>query len=346
VARWAAAAALLGGLGLTAGSGAQADSTGTNGQTIFTNIALSGDLYPPGVTHTPLDWVPPKCWLEPNAGLGVDPAYTPDEFAIYMARLNALFHHTQETDLQFKTNQIYYHGVGADPVVGLTKPPYNEGLTGGRWYEIACSLDAVFADYESFKQSLGTTNDYEEWFWFNDGAPPKNVPVVDPELLAEYAAANTNVQPGWPTMSPALDATQTVNLATLISNAAGSNGFRKYQATATLATTGYPPSTVTATPATVTFTSDGPMSPSVVTCAFNADGSLAAGCNLTFLKSTTTGWKLTERTMWNVTWGGDPVTGEPGWTRQIGPFSRTSQPIIVQEIQTVVSHEQSFDLLR
>jgi hypothetical protein len=335
--RWAAAACLLGALGLVAGSGAQADTTGTNGETIFTNIALTGDVNPPGSVHEPIDWTPPKCWLEPNSGFGVADAYTPDGFGLYMAQLNALFHHTDEQDLQYQTNQIYYHNIGADPIVGLTSPPYNKGLSGGKWYEIACSLDATFGDYEAFKGTLGTTNDYEEWFWFNDGAPHRGIPIADPELLAEYAAANTRVNPGWPTFSPALNRTQTVNLQTEISNARGANGFRRYTATATLQTTGQR-STVFATPNRVTFTSSGPISPSSVTCYFNANGSLKAGCGFTFLKSTKVGYTITESTVWNVTWGGDPVTGEPGWTRHIGPFTVTSGPVLVQEIQSVVGN--------
>src|SRR5882724_7270229 len=80
--RWIAAAALLGGLGLAAGSGALADTAGTNGQLIFTNIALSNHL-PPGETNPPIGWIPPKCWLEPNSGMGVGDAYTPNAFELY-----------------------------------------------------------------------------------------------------------------------------------------------------------------------------------------------------------------------------------------------------------------------
>jgi hypothetical protein len=335
--RWLAAAVLLGGLGLVAGSGAQADTTGSNGETIFTQIVLTGAARTGGTPNVPVGWVPPKCWLEPNSGFGVDPAYTPDGFARYMAQLNALFHHTDETDLQYQTNQIYYHGVGADPIVGLSRPPYNEGLSGGKWYEIACAWDATFGDYEAFKASLGTTNDYEEWFWFRDAAPPRNVPIADPNLLAEYAAANTKVDPGWPNFNPALNTMQTVNLATQVTNPAGANGFRRYTATATLQTTGLS-STVYATPDTLTLTSSGPISPSTVTCKFNKNGSLQKGCNFTFLKSTATGYVLTETTTWNVTWGGDPVTGEPGWTHRIGPFTANFPNVRVQEIQTVVGN--------
>jgi hypothetical protein len=333
--RWVAAAALLTGLGLAAGSSAQADTTGTAGYSIFTQIALTGDVYQGGSPNAPAGWVPPKCWLELNSGFGVSPAYTPDGFAQYMSQLYALYHHTGEDAYTVATEQIYYSGVGADPIVGLSKPPYNQGVAGGKWYQIACSLDATYGDYLAFKASLGITNDYEEWVWLTDGPPPAGIPVADPNLLAEYAAANTKVAPGWPTFSPALTATQTVNLATLVTNAAGANGFRQYSATATLAATGQS-STVYATPDSVTFTSDGPISPSSVTCTFNADGSLKDGCQFTFLKSTTTGYTMTESTTWNVTWGGDPVTGEPGWTRQIGPFTQTFGPVMVQEIQTIV----------
>lgn len=335
--RWVAAAALIGGISLVAGSGAQADTTGNRGLLIYTQIALSGDVYQGGSPTPPIGWTPPKCWLELNSGFGVDPAYTPDGFGLYMAQVYALYHHTGEQDYQYNTEQIYEKGIGADPIVGLKNPPYNRGLTNGKWYEIACSLDSTFGDYEAFKASLGTSNDYEEWFWLTDGAPPPGVPVVDPNLLAEYAAANAKVSPLWPTFSPALGTPQTVNLATQITNQPGANGFRKYTATATLPTTGQS-STVYATPDSVTFTSDGPMTPSSVTCKFDASGQLAAGCQLTFLKSTTTGYTITESTIWNVTWNGDPVTGEPGWTRQIGPFTQQYNPVMVQEIQTVVGH--------
>ena len=101
---------------------------------------------------------------------------------------------------------------------------------------------------------------------------------------------------------------QTVNLATLISNRAGANGYRRYTANASISTG--QSSTVYATPSSVTFTSSGPTSPPSVTCRFNADGSLRSGCALTFLKSTKSGYTVTESSMWNVTWGGDPVTGE------------------------------------
>jgi len=331
--RWVAAAALLGGLGLTAGSGAQADTAGTNGELIFTNIALSGSRSAPGQTNPPIGWVPPKCWLEPNSGLGVDPAYTPAGFAQYMAQINALYKHTGETDLQTETDKIYAQGLGADPVVGITHPAYNHDLTDGMWYMISCSSDAVYADYEAFKKSLGVTNDYEEWFWLTNGTSPPGVAVADPELLAEYAAANTLVNPGWPTMSPDKNMTQTVNLPTLVTNAAGNNGFGQYSATATLTTTNQS-STVTAVPTSVTFTSDG-MSPSSVSCRFNADGSLQAGCELNWYKSSSAGYTLQESTTWNVSWDGH--AGAAGWPKQIGPFTQTyPNPVIVQEIQTVV----------
>jgi hypothetical protein len=185
--------------------------------------------------------------------------------------------------------------------------------------------------------SLGVSNQYEEWFWLADGKPPAGVPVMDPNLLAEYAAANTRVTPGWPVFSPKLN-NQTVNLATIVTNAAGADGFTTYRATATLAATGQS-SVVHATPDSVTFTASpgGVMSPPSVTCRFNADGSLKSGCQFTFLKATSAGYTLTESTMWNVTWDGDPVTGEPGWTKQIGPITQ-SAPVLVQEIQTIVGH--------
>jgi hypothetical protein len=330
--RWVAAAALLGGLGLAAGSGAQADTAGTNGQVIFTNIVLTGSHTPPGETNPPIGWTPPKCWLEPNSGFGVTDAYTPDGFALYMAQINALYHHTGETDLQYETNRIYHEGLDADAVVGITNPPYNLGLSGGMWYMISCSSDAVYADYEAFKSALGVTNDYEEWFWLNNGTSPPGVKVANPELLAEYAAANTTVTPGWPTMSPSRGTTQTVNLPTLVTNTAGTNGFRKYSATATLTTTNQS-STVTAVPVSITFYSTG-MSPSTVVCSFNANGSLKSGCDLNWYKSSAAGYKLTASTIWSVSWNGH--AGAAGWPKQIGPFTQTYAPVVVQEIQTIV----------
>ena len=339
--RWVAAAALLAGLGLTgaAGPSAHADAGGP-GFYIATHIALSGDVWQGGDSpYAPVGWAPPKCWLELNIGFGVDPAYTPDGFAQYMAKLYAYLDNNLSPDVKIGYQNIYEKGQGADPIVGLTHPPYNEGVGGGAWYAIAClpPPEAGVGDYDAFQTSLGANNQYEQYFWLNNGAPPAGVPVMDPELLAEYAAANTKVTPGWPDFSPALNAMQTVNLQTLISNGAGANGFRQYTATATLPTTGQS-STVDATPASVTFTSSGPMSPSSVTCYFNGDGSLKDGCDLTFLKSTAAGYTMYESSIWNVTWGGDPVTGEPGWTRQIGPVLEQDAPVLVQEIQSVVGH--------
>lgn len=330
--RWAASAALLAGLGLTgaAGPGARADVGGSGGFWIATHIELSGDVYQGGGSpYAPSDWTPPKCWLELNS------AYTPDAFAVYMAQIYAFYDNVQEPAIKQAFYALYHDGKGVDPSVGLTNPPYNEGLTGGKWYAIACTPDAGYGDYVAVQAAMGVANQYEEWFWLADGAPPAGVPVMDPNLLAEYAAANTQVTPGWPNFSPRLDAMQTVNLATLISNGAGANGFRTYTATATLPSTGQS-STVYATPASVTFTSDGPTSPSSVTCGFNGDGSLRTPCRLTFLKSTSGGYTITESSMWNVTWNGDPVTGEPGWTRQIGPVVQMYNPVRVQEIQTIV----------
>ncbi|MGH6655726.1 MAG: hypothetical protein ACRDVE_11030 [Actinocrinis sp.] len=305
---------------------------------IFTQIAITGDTYGGGDVRAPLGWTPPKCWLEPNAGLGMAAAYTPDDFGVYMAKLNALFHNSAETDLQYETNRIYYRGQGADPIVGLVNAPYNKTVTGGKWYMISCSLDSVYSDYTTFKASLGTTNEYEEWFWFNDAAPPKGIPFADPELLAELAAANTKVAPRWPDFSPPLRALQTVNLRTQITNPAGANGFRKYSVTARLQSVGLE-STVNAYPKSVTFTSpQNEISPSSVTCYFNKDGSLKGDCGFTFLKSTSKGYTITESTTWDVIWDGDPVTGEAGWDRIIGPFNQNTDNVIVQEIQTIVGH--------
>lgn len=336
--RWAACAALLAGLGLAAasGTGAQADAGGGGGFWIATHIELTGSVYSGGGSpYAPSGWTPPKCWLELNSGYGVSPAYTPDGFAAYMAQVYAFYDNALEPGIKNAFEQLYYYGHGVDGSVGLTNPPYNEGLGGGKWYAIACTPDAGYGDYVAVQSAMGVANQYEEWFWLADGAPPRGVPVMDPNLLAEYAAANTKVTPGWPNFSPRLNAMQTVNLATLITNGAGANGFRKYTATATLPATGQS-STVYATPASVTFTSSGPMSPSSVTCTFNGNGTFKSPCRLTFLKSTSTGYTIRESSMWNVTWGGDPVTGEPGWTRQIGPVVKTYNPVMVQEIQTVV----------
>jgi hypothetical protein len=330
--RWLAVAALLGGLGLAAGSNAEADTAGSNGETIFTHIALSGDVYRGGSPSIPANYPLPICWLEPNVGFDGNEAYTPDAFGAYMGQLIALYHHTGDGDLQLEVEQIYEDGIGADPVVGWRSKPYNQGQTNGMWYEISCSFNATFADYEAFKASLGATKDVEEWFWFANGNPPAGAPVADPNLLALYAAANTKVSPRWPSMSPAVNAVQTVNLPTLVTNGKGANGFHTYVATASLP--GVTPSTVYATPKSVTFSSSG-MSPSSVTCGFNSDGSLRSGCQLNWYKSSAAGYQLTESTTWNVTWNG--FGNERGWTRQIGPFTQAyPNPIVVQEIQTVV----------
>ncbi|HEV2345734.1 MAG TPA: hypothetical protein VGS97_16665 [Actinocrinis sp.] len=335
--RWAASAALLAGIGLTgaAGPGARADIGGGGGFWIATHIELTGSVYSGGGSpYYPSGWSPPKCWLELNTGYGVGAAYTPDGFAAYMAQVYAFYDNALQPDIKNAFEQLYYYGHGVDAGVGLTNPPYNEGLGGGKWYAIACTPDAGYGDYVAVQSAMGVANQYEEWFWLADGASA-GAPVMDPNLLAEYAAANTLVAPGWPNFSPRLNAMQTVNLATLITNGAGANGFHSYAATATLPATGQS-STVYATPRSVTFSSSGPTSPSSVTCYFNGDGSLRSGCRFTFLKSTSASYTVYESSMWNVTWGGDPITGEPGWTRQIGPVRSQYNPVRVQEIQTVV----------
>jgi hypothetical protein len=254
-----------------------------------------------------------------------------------MAQIYAQLHQAQEDTLQQAMYNLYHNGQGADPIVDLIKLPYNQGLSNGAWYGVACSLyDSGYGDYLALLAAIGAVNPDENWFWFPNGAPPAGVPIMNPELLAEYAAAHTYVTPGWPYFSPALGATQTVNLATLITNAAGKNGYHQYHVTASVP--GLPPSTVFATPTSVTFTSSGPTSPSSETCTFQANGTLNGPCQLTFLKSTTAGYTITESSMWNVTWGGNAAYGEPGWTRQIGPVTQTSNPFPVQEIQTVVGH--------
>jgi hypothetical protein len=333
--RWVAVGALLCGFAVASGPGAQADA-GSVGNDIYTHIALSGSVYPPGATHPPISWTPPKCWLEPNNGdvYGVGSAYTPDNFALYMSQLDIQLKQAGEQALDTVVQNIYFRGIGADPIVHITNPPYNETLgNSGMWYEILCGRDSVFADYQAFKARLGAGQDGEEWFWIGNGAPSP-VPVADPDVLAQYAAANTRVTPGWPTMSP--NAMQTVNLATLVSNAAGANGYRRYQATATLANP-FMSSTVFATPTSIVITSpDGMIAPSRVTCTFNRAGKITSACQFKFLKSTTTGWRLRASTMWQVRWNG--AGGEPGWTHTLGPIVVNSPPIIVQEIQTVVGH--------
>ncbi|HEU5429920.1 MAG TPA: hypothetical protein VFU74_23775 [Actinocrinis sp.] len=338
--RWVAAAALLAGIALTTGTAtnAQADGGGPGGFWIATHVELSGSVWQGGGSpYAPVGWTPPKCWLELNSGYGVDPAYTPDGFAAYMAQVYAFYLHAQEDSIRNAFYAIYHEGQGVDAAVGLTNPPYNQGVGGGKWYAIACTPDAGYGDYAAVQASLGVANQYEEWFWLRDGAPPAGVPVIDPELLAEYAAANTKVTPGWPNFSPALNAVQTVNLPTLITNAAGTNGFKEYIAVATLP--GILSSKVRADPESVTFTSSGPMSPSSVTCTFDAAGNMQP-CQLTFLKSTPpdTSYTITESSMWKVTWDGDPGAGEPGWTRQIGPVVLPAVPVTVQEIQSIVGH--------
>lgn len=339
--RWVASVALLAGVGLTTGTAtnAQADAGGSGGFWIATHVALSGSVWQGGGSpYAPVGWTPPKCWLELNSGEGVDPAYTPDGFAHYMAILYAFYDNAQEPGIKTAFQNIYEKGTGVDAAVGLTKLPYNENVGGGKWYAIACTPDAGYGDYAAVQASLGVNNQYEEWFWLKDGAPPAGVPVMNRELLAEYAAANTKVTPGWPDFSPPLGRVQTVNLATLITNKAGSNGFGQYDATASLPGTDLA-STVHANPESVTFTSSGPMSPSSVTCNFDRAGNMQP-CQLTFLKSTPpdTSYTITESSMWSVTWDGDRATGEPGWTRQIGPVVLRSGPVTVQEIQSIVGH--------
>lgn len=287
-----------------------------------------------------------SCWLEPNT-VWQNPnqdASSPTGFAQYFNDMAAGHTH----DLGFQTwigvvNNIYEFGTVGDPGVKTTNPPYNNGVSGGRWYNIACDPATVkTTDITDIQYAMGVSgaySQYEFWFWIKDGQTlPKGVQTVTPNMLALFASNHVAVTPLFPAISPDVAKLQTVNLAVKSVNAADANGYGPYTATASLA--GFT-SSVTAFPVSVTYTTNPSslMSPTSVTCDFNPDGSIKSPCpTFTFTAPVTAGSadQLIATTTWNVSWTGSTANGAVIWTHPLpgGAIAR-QRPVTVQEIQTI-----------
>jgi hypothetical protein len=292
-----------------------------------------------------------SCWLEPLAAWGdadVD-ASSPAGFEQYFEGYATVVEHDPQAQAYEEASyQLYDTGKNAfgsaDPGIGLTSPPFNEGVSGGRWYGIACipSLNNQ-EDYTSIQESMGVSAaqlQYESWFWITNGQTmPNGVQVMTPSLFAQYVANHVVLNPLFPALSPAAADLQTVNLPVESVNQASENGYHEYKAQATLGTIN---STVYAYPVSVTYTSTPQdlISPESVTCSFNEDGSIASPCStfeFTTPGTADQGYSLTATTTWKVYWNGDPGYGEAPWTIPLpgpNPASRADD-LTVQEIQTI-----------
>lgn len=287
-----------------------------------------------------------SCWLEPNTAW-LNPnqdASSPDGLAQYMSDMNQTWHGNPDfQDWYGHVQEIYNSDIGADPGIGLTKPQYNEGLTDGRWYTIACDADTYkYSDYTDIQVAMGVSAanlDYESWFWIkNQQQIPTSVQTVTPNLLAEFAANHVEIDPTFPAISPGVADLQTVNLAVQTVNTKGENGYHEYTTTATLAGI---TSTVKSYPVSVTYTASPSdlISPESVTCYFNKNGSIKKPCpTFTFTAPVAKGSQdsITATTTWDVVWTGSTDYGEAGWTRQLpGINPAFTQTVTVQEIQTI-----------
>jgi len=325
---------------VAASGGVSPADASINGDTVSTNISVSEDGgVRHGVTRDP-SYLGPSCWLAPFGGDGQTPVptYTPDEFAAYgdsiIAGGSGAGAGPVTSENAYEMQSIYQTGNPAtNGVVRLINPPYNEGLNGS-WDWIVCSINYTYQNIADLTAELGVNNDYESWFWLNDGNPPNGAPTISPDVLAEYAEANMTVSDQWPDTSPSFTAAkQTVNLPTEVTNAAGANGYHEYTATASLTVDPDDFSEVTATPKDIVISSSALTQ--TVTCDFDADGALKAGCVLNFDKATAPNAKVTVSATvnWTVTWNEDP--GDNGWPKNL-PVN-LAVPVTVQEIQTVVN---------
>ena len=286
------------------------------------------------------------CWLQPNTAWG-DPntdASSPTGLQQYFNDMAAVWHHDPDFQTWFGGVQaIYNDGKGGDPGIGLTAPPDNIGVSGGRWYTIACDMDTyTLSAYTAIQASMGVSAanlDYEAWFWVTDPkALPPGVQIITPDLLAQYAANHVLIKATFPALDPAVGNLQTVNLPVKTVTDQTPNGYKQYQTTATLGTVF---SQVNAYPVSITYTANPPglITPSSVTCTFNPDGTIQAPCaTFTFTQPVKAGSadQIIATSTWNVTWTGNADYGEAGWTRPLpGDFPAFDSPITVQEIQTI-----------
>jgi hypothetical protein len=316
-------------------------------------------------TSTPLDPSDPagggggsggyvsSCWLQPQTAWGNadEDASSPAGFEQFFNDFAVAVEHDPEAEAMYQpAYDLYNTGKNAygsaDAGIGLTAPPFNEGVTGGRWYGIACvQSDNNFEDYTSIQEAMGVSSaqlNYEGWFWITNGQTmPPGVQVMTPNLLAQYAANHVALDPLFPALSPGVGDLQTVNLPVESVNQAGTNGYYEYQTWATL---GPITSTVYAYPVSVTYTSTPQdlITPESVTCSFdqNGDGGIASPCQtfeFTMPGSASLGYSLTATTTWKVYWAGNADYGEDAWTIPLpGPNpAYTANDVTVQEIQAI-----------
>lgn len=287
-----------------------------------------------------------SCWLQPLTALN-DPdqqASTPEDLDQYFKDLDQDW----LGDPDFRTwygqvQTIYRDDIGSDSGVGLVKGhQYNEGVSGGSWYAIACDMDTYkYSDYVAVQKAMGVSDgnlDFEGWFWVtNPAGLPKSI-IVTPGMLAQYAANHVAVTPGFPELSPDAATVQTVKLPVESVNTAGARGYHTYSTSASLAGIR---STVTSYPVTVTYTAIPAdlISPESVTCQFNENGSIKKGCG-TFVFTrpvpVSAGYRLIATTTWKVTWVGSAEYGQAGWTIPLpGAEPVFTQVVHVQAIQAV-----------
>ena len=294
-----------------------------------------------------------SCWLQPQTAWG-DPntdASSPAGLEQFFNSFALSVEHNPDGEAQYQPAYAIYNtgrnGFGkADPGIGLSAPPFNEGVSGGRWYGIACiPSDNNLEDYTSIQEAMGVSATqllYEGWFWIKDGQKmPTGVQVMTPNLLAQYVANHVKLTPLFPALSPGVANLQTVNLPVQSVNQAGTNGYHKYTASAAL---GPIYSQVYAFPVSVTYTSNPAdlITPESVTCSFDAneDGAIASPCQtFQFTEPATAalGYSLTATTTWKVYWAGNADYREARWTIPLpGPNpAYTANDLTVQEIQAI-----------
>ncbi|HET9173572.1 MAG TPA: hypothetical protein VFN97_29350, partial [Actinospica sp.] len=160
-----------------------------------------------------------SCWLQPNTAWespSTD-ASSPLGLQQYFAAMNSTWHGDPDFQTWFGGVQdIYAAGHNKDPGIGLSALPDNLGVTGGRWYTISCDMDTYkYSDYTAIQAAMGVSAanlDYEAWFWITDPKALKGVPIITPDLLAQYAANHVLIKASFPQLDPSVQNLQTVNL--------------------------------------------------------------------------------------------------------------------------------------
>ena len=324
----------------------------TNGFVLCTTIQYGGQWTPtpldpggPGGSNSSSPGYVSSCWLQPNTAW-----QNQNQDASSPAGLEQYFKDvtTAAGKNQFELAQIadalkiYDAATSGDQVVKPKHPPFNMGQSGGSWYVIACDTDTYkYRDQLAIQSAMGVSAAFapwEVWFWITDGQKlPRGVHVVTPDLLAEFASNHVAVAPGFPAISPDVAKLQTVNLTVNTVNTAGANGYGPYTATASLAGI---TSSVTAFPISVTYTTNPSslMSPTSVTCEFQADGSMKSACPFTFTAPVAAGSgdQLIATTRWMVSWTGSTANGAAIWTHPLpGGAIAVPATVTVQEIQTI-----------